>query len=287
MGDKTAARALAHKLKVPTLPGTEEPITDPRRGAHRGPRDRLSAHHQGGLRRRRPRHARGARSRRNSPGLLAEAQQRGAQRLRQLRRSSSSATSHRAKHIEVQILGDQHGNVVHLHERDCSVQRRHQKVIEVAPSVDLDPTRSARTSATPRCDSPRGSATTTPAPSSSSTTWTRNDWFFIEMNPRIQVEHTVTEAITGIDLVRSQILIAAGRAAARRGGRASRRRSEIPVQRLRHPVPHHHRGSGERISRPTTAASSPTARPPASASASTPPSATPARSSRRTTTRCW
>ena len=110
----------------------------------------------------------------------------------------------------MQILGDQHGNLVHLYERDCSVQRRHQKVVEVAPASDLDRDASASDSATPRCGSRRQSATTTPAPSSSSSTSTRNEFFFIEVNPRIQVEHTVTEEVTGIDLVRAQILIAAG-----------------------------------------------------------------------------
>ena len=118
----------------------------------------------------------------------------------------------RAKHIEVQILGDQHGRVVHLHERDCSVQRRHQKVIEIAPSVDLDKPRRARSCARRRCGMCQeinydnaGHGGIPP------TTSTRNEWFFIEMNPRIQVEHTVTEVITGLDLVRSQILIADGK----------------------------------------------------------------------------
>jgi len=116
----------------------------------------------------------------------------------------------RAKHIEVQILGDHHGNVVHLHERDCSVQRRHQKVIEVAPSVDLsEATRTALCDAAVRLASEIGydNAGTVEFLVDSDS----GDWFFIEMNPRIQVEHTVTEEITNIDLVRSQILVAAGK----------------------------------------------------------------------------
>ncbi|MEI6873317.1 MAG: pyruvate carboxylase, partial [Verrucomicrobiota bacterium] len=115
----------------------------------------------------------------------------------------------RAKHIEVQILGDQHGNVLHLHERDCSVQRRHQKVIEIAPSVCLNErVRNELCEASVRIAREIGydNAGTIEFLYDLDT----EEWFFIEMNPRIQVEHTVTEQITGIDLVRSQILIAQG-----------------------------------------------------------------------------
>jgi pyruvate carboxylase len=117
----------------------------------------------------------------------------------------------RAKHIEVQVLGDNRGNVIHLHERDCSVQRRHQKVIEIAPSVDLKPGVVREL-----C----GAAARIAREISYNNAGTveflldldSGQWFFIEMNPRIQVEHTVTEVITGVDLVRSQILIANGAA---------------------------------------------------------------------------
>jgi pyruvate carboxylase len=115
----------------------------------------------------------------------------------------------RAKHIEVQILGDQHGNVVHLHERDCSVQRRYQKVVEIAPSVELDPVvrkelcEAAVTLA-------KGIGYNNAGTVEFLYDMDQKDWFFIEMNPRIQVEHTVTECVTGIDLVRSQILVAKG-----------------------------------------------------------------------------
>ncbi len=126
-------------------------------------------------------------------------------------RSSSSATFRRAKHIEVQVLGDNHGNVIHLHERDCSVQRRHQKVIEIAPSVDLKPGVVREL-----CDAAARMAREIGYNNAGTVEFLfdldRNEWFFIEMNPRIQVEHTVTEVITGIDLVRSQILIANGAA---------------------------------------------------------------------------
>ena len=116
----------------------------------------------------------------------------------------------RAKHIEVQILGDKHGNVVHLHERDCSVQRRHQKVIEIAPSVELDEKVRAEL-----CDAAVKLCKEIKYNNAGTVEFLYDqdsrEWFFIEMNPRIQVEHTVTEVITGIDLVRSQILIADGK----------------------------------------------------------------------------
>jgi pyruvate carboxylase len=117
----------------------------------------------------------------------------------------------RAKHIEVQILGDQHGNVIHLHERDCSVQRRHQKVVEVAPAFGL-PEKVVRE----LCDAAARLAREIRYDNAGTVEFLydldRHEWFFIEMNPRIQVEHTVTEVITGLDLVRAQILIAQGHA---------------------------------------------------------------------------
>jgi pyruvate carboxylase len=115
----------------------------------------------------------------------------------------------RAKHIEVQVLGDTHGNLVHLWERDCSVQRRHQKVVEVAPSITLLPDLRARIcdAAVRLCRSVgyQGAGTVEFLVDVDSGTF-----YFIEVNPRIQVEHTVTETVTGIDLVRSQILVADG-----------------------------------------------------------------------------
>ena len=115
----------------------------------------------------------------------------------------------RAKHIEVQILGDRHGNIVHLHERDCSVQRRHQKVIEIAPSVNLDDRIRQEL-----CDAAVKMVEDIGYDNAGTVEFLvdvdAGEWFFIEMNPRVQVEHTVTEEVTDIDIVRSQILIAAG-----------------------------------------------------------------------------
>jgi pyruvate carboxylase len=113
----------------------------------------------------------------------------------------------RPKHIEVQILGDYEGNIVHLYERDCSVQRRHQKVVEVAPCVSLsDELRQKICEAAVKLMKNVGyvNAGTVEFLVSG------NDFYFIEVNPRIQVEHTITEMITGIDIVQSQILIAEG-----------------------------------------------------------------------------
>jgi pyruvate carboxylase len=114
----------------------------------------------------------------------------------------------RPKHIEVQIAGDRHGNIVHLYERDCSVQRRFQKVVEVAPSMSLKPT---------TLDRLYNYATKIAAAVNYNNLGTveflvdsNEQIYFIEVNPRIQVEHTVTEMITGIDLIKTQLYIASG-----------------------------------------------------------------------------
>ena len=208
MGDKTAARALAQKVNVPVLPGTEDPIED-RAEALKVAKQIgfpliIKAAFGGGGRGMRVVHKPG-----DLADLLDEAQGEAGRAFGNpavfLERYIS-----RAKHIEVQILGDQHGKVVHLHERDCSVQRRHQKVFEIAPSVELD--RNVRAelcaAAVKLCREIKyDNAGTVEFLYDQDT----KEWFFIEMNPRIQVEHTVTEVITGLDLVRSQILIADGK----------------------------------------------------------------------------
>ncbi len=207
MGDKTAARALAEKLNVPTLPGTEEAITDRAEALKAAKRIGfpliIKAAFGGG--------GRGMRVVLKSgdlDNLLDEAQ---GEAGRAFGNPAVFLEKYipRAMHIEVQVLGDKHGNVLHLHERDCSVQRRHQKVVEIAPSVGLDDhVRQELCLAAARIAKEIGydNAGTVEFLYDLD----RKDWFFIEMNPRIQVEHTVTEVITGIDLVRAQIMIAQG-----------------------------------------------------------------------------
>ena len=117
----------------------------------------------------------------------------------------------RARHIEVQVIGDAHGNVCSLGERECSLQRRHQKVIEESPSPVVSAElrevlgrRGGRAGASPRATTARARSSSSPTPTIPST------HFFLEMNARLQVEHPVTELVTGLDLVELQLRVAAG-----------------------------------------------------------------------------
>jgi len=206
-GDKTAAKRLAHAAGVPTIPGTDDALHDAdmiARDAERiGFPLMIKASFGGG--------GRGMRVVRTPDELRL--------RLEEAQREAASAFGRpevfleryiaRAKHVEVQILGDAHGNLVHLWERDCSVQRRHQKVVEVAPGINLPQNLRERI-----CDAAARLCRSVSYRSAGTVEFLldteRGDFFFIEVNPRIQVEHTVTEVVTGIDLVRSQILVAQG-----------------------------------------------------------------------------
>ncbi len=207
MGDKTAARAVCQRIGIATLLGTDEAISDREEAlkAARGigfPLIIKAAFGGGG------RGMRVVRKESELSSLLDEAQGEAGQAF-----GNSSVFLEKyipnAKHIEVQILGDRHGNVIHLYERDCSVQRRHQKVIEVAPSFGL-PEHVIRE----LCDAAARLAREIRYDNAGTVEFLydldHHEWFFIEMNPRIQVEHTVTEVLTGLDLVRAQILIAQG-----------------------------------------------------------------------------
>jgi pyruvate carboxylase len=206
-GDKTAAKRLAIQTNVPTVPGTEDALSDPAEVKAAAKKIGfpliIKASFGGG--------GRGMRVVKTADELLP--------RLEEAQREAGAAFGRaevfleryigRAKHIEVQIIGDTHGNLVHLWERDCSVQRRHQKVVEIAPSVDLPmQLRVDICEAAKRLT--RAANYVNAGTVEFLVDMDTREFYFIEVNPRVQVEHTVTEVVTGIDIVKSQILIAQG-----------------------------------------------------------------------------
>src|SRR5712671_3682085 len=207
LGDKTAARRLAASAGVPVLPGTENPLKSAAE-AHKIAREIgypiiVKAAMGGGGRGMRVVHDAA-----QLDDLLEEAQG-------EARSAFGDASVFlekylpRARHLEVQILGDHHGNLLHLYERDCSVQRRHQKVVEVAPASNLPASIRGEL-----CDAAVQLVRKANYRNAGTVEFLYDvdsrKWYFIEVNPRIQVEHTVTEMVTGIDLVRAQILVAQG-----------------------------------------------------------------------------
>nr|WP_294796447.1 acetyl-CoA carboxylase biotin carboxylase subunit [uncultured Mucilaginibacter sp.] len=208
MGNKLSAKAAAMRYNIPMVPGTEEAITDIAEAKQRAVEVGF-------------------------PILIKAAAGGGGKGMRivdnvedfeeQMHLAVSEATSafgdgsvfieryvSSPKHIEIQVLGDTHGNIVHLFERDCSIQRRHQKVIEEAPSSVLTPEIRERMG---RCavDVAR-SVNYTGAGTVEFIMDEQLNFYFLEMNTRLQVEHPVTEMITGIDLVKEQIRVARGEA---------------------------------------------------------------------------
>ena len=206
MGSKLAAKEAAFKYNIPLVPGTKEAITNISEAkaiaAGIGYPILIKASAGGG--------GKGMR--------IVESE---ADFEEQMDRAVSEATNafgdgsvfiekyvSSPRHIEIQVLADAHGNVIHLFERECSVQRRHQKVIEEAPSVVLTPElRDAMGKCA--CDVAR-SCDYLGAGTCEFIFDEQNNFYFLEMNTRLQVEHPVTELITGVDLVRQQILIARG-----------------------------------------------------------------------------
>ncbi|MGH8596709.1 MAG: biotin carboxylase N-terminal domain-containing protein, partial [Gammaproteobacteria bacterium] len=207
LGNKVAARRLAESCGVPVMPATgplpEDPDAIIALAAQIGFPVMLKASWGGG--------GRGMRVI-ESPDTLLE--------LVAIGRSEASLAFgngevylekliRRARHVEVQIIGDQHGNLVHLFDRDCTVQRRNQKVVERAPSLFLDDARR-----TALCDAAVTLCRIAGYSNAGTVEFLQNadtgEVYFIEVNPRIQVEHTVTEEITGIDIVKAQIRISEG-----------------------------------------------------------------------------
>lgn len=207
LGDKVAARDIAIKAGVPVLPGSSAAVTSLAEAAEAaaamGYPVMLKAAKGGG--------GRGMRMVDDESHLAAA--------LDSAQRESMTAFGSdevfveklvsRARHIEVQLLGDDHGNLIHLYERDCSVQRRHQKVVELAPAPNLDP---RVTQQLHEASLAIGNAVGYRAAGTVEFLYDTDThkFYFIEVNPRIQVEHTVTEEVTGIDLVRAQILVSMG-----------------------------------------------------------------------------
>lgn len=207
LGDKTAARHIAERAGVPIVPGTDDAISTVNDGerlaAEIGFPVIIKAAMGGG--------GRGMRVVRRPEDFAAAFEQ--AQREAQNAFGSPDVFIEKyiaqARHIEVQLLGDQHGNLVHLFERDCSVQRRHQKVVEIAPAPKLDAAVRQQICAAAVAIGRQvdyENAGTVEFLVDRDT----GEFYFIEVNPRIQVEHTVTEEVTGVDIVKSQILIAQG-----------------------------------------------------------------------------
>lgn len=207
LGDKVAARDIAIKVGVPVLPGSPKAVSSLAEAKElaesMGYPVMLKASKGGG--------GRGMRMI-DEPSQLAAALE-SAQREAKTAFGSDEVFVEKlvrqARHLEVQLLGDDHGNLIHLHERDCSVQRRHQKVIELAPAPNLSPKIAKQLhEAALAIGNEVGYRAAGTVEFLYDTE--QEKFYFIEVNPRIQVEHTVTEEVTGIDLVRAQILVSMG-----------------------------------------------------------------------------
>jgi acetyl-CoA carboxylase biotin carboxylase subunit len=206
VGNKARARTMAVEADVPVVPGSDGPVTDEKIALgvaqELGYPVMIKAASGGG--------GRGMRIARNDISLVsgfhaarAEAEAAFGDGTVYLEKFVENP-----RHVEIQLLGDKHGNVIHLFERDCSIQRRHQKLIEESPSPLLTPELRARMGeAAVRL---ARHAKYSNAGTCEFLVDRKGNFYFIEVNARIQVEHSVTELVTGVDLIRQQILIAAG-----------------------------------------------------------------------------
>ncbi|EGX94971.1 pyruvate carboxylase [Cordyceps militaris CM01] len=209
MGDKVAARAFAQRLGISTIPGTGAALQNVEEALafadSCGYPVIVKASHGGGGRGMRVIHRKEA-----MESAMAEAKSEAGAAF------GNDAVFiekylRRPQHIEVQVLGDGHGNHIHLFERDCSIQRRHQKIIEMAPAAGIsDTVRRGVTDAAVRLARGLNYGTKPENAGTVEFLVEGQDFYFIEMNPRIQVEHTVTEELTGVDLVAAQLRIACG-----------------------------------------------------------------------------
>lgn len=204
-GDKVKAREQAIAAKIPVIPGTDGPVSSIDEvvefGESHGYPLMIKAALGGGGRGMRLVH---------SKDELASSYERAKSEAKAAFGSDEVYVEKaiiKPKHIEVQILGDTSGNIVHLYERDCSIQRRHQKVVEIAPSNSISDELRNRI-----CDAAVQLMKNVEYINAGTVEFlvSGDEFYFIEVNPRIQVEHTITEMITGIDIVHAQIKIAEG-----------------------------------------------------------------------------
>lgn len=206
LGDKINSKLVAHEADVPTIPGIEKPLKSVREAREVaeiiGYPVMVKASNGGG--------GRGMRIVRHAEDLEREFENARSESRKAFGEDLIFIEKYieDPKHIEVQVLGDKYGNIVHLYERDCSVQRRHQKIIEHAPAFSLpEEIREKICSDAVKIAKYVGYSS---AGTLEFLVDKHGDHYFIEMNTRVQVEHTVTEQITGVDIVQSQILIAEG-----------------------------------------------------------------------------
>ena len=236
MGDKSRAKETAAKAGVPVIPGSPGTIENEQKAfkvaARIGYPIRLKATAGGG--------GRGIR--------VVNGEEELASALRTAQAEAEAAFGNgllyiekeivEPRHIEIQLMGDEHGNYIHLGERECSIQRRHQKLIEEAPSCAVTPAiRKRMGEAAIKLAKAVGYSN---AGTVEFLLDSRGDFYFMEMNTRVQVEHPVTELVTGLDIVREQILVASGE-------RAERFAERHQDQRPCHRVQDHSRGSREQL----------------------------------------